>query len=92
MNIRQLNHEEYDKAVALSLDVFTKCRTTDFDTNELETFKKFIHNKKLMNELTVCGAFDNNELIGIIGTKLNGAHISLFFINPDHHRLSREPS
>ena len=22
MNIRQLNHEEYDKAVALSLDVF----------------------------------------------------------------------
>ena len=75
MNIRQLNHEEYDKAVALSLDVFTKCGTTDFDTNGLETFKKFIHNKKLMNELTVCGAFDNNELIGIIGTKLNGAHI-----------------
>lgn len=49
MNIRQLNHEEYDKAVALSLDVFTKCGTTDFDTNGLETFKKFIHNKKLMN-------------------------------------------
>lgn len=30
MNIRQLNHEEYDKAVALSLDVFTKCGTTAF--------------------------------------------------------------
>lgn len=38
-----------------------------------------------MNELTIFGAFDNNELIGIIGIKRNGTHISLFFINPSYH-------
>lgn len=86
MNIRQLNNGEYDKAVTLSLDVFTKCGTADFDADGLETFKKFITNRKLMSELTIFGAFDNNELIGIVGTKHNGAHISLFFISPDYHR------
>lgn len=86
MNIRELVNEEYNKAILLSLAVFTKCGTTDFNTNGLETFKKFIYNTELMNELTIFGAFDSNELIGIIGTKLNGTHISLFFINPDYHR------
>lgn len=86
MNIRQLNNKEYDQAVTLSLGVFTQCGTTDFDANGLETFKKFIQNKSLMNELSIFGAFDNHELIGIIGTKHNGAHISLFFIKPDYHR------
>lgn len=42
MGIRQLNNQEYDKATILSLDVFTKGGTRDFDG--LETFKKFIHN------------------------------------------------
>ena len=86
MNIRKLNNEEYNKAILLSLVVFTKCETTDFNTNGLETFKKFIYNKQLMNELTIWGAFDDKQLICIIGTKLNGTHISLFFINPDYHR------
>lgn len=86
MNIRKLDNEEYNKAKLLSLAVFTKCGTTDFNANGLETFKKFIYNKELMDQLTIWGAFDNNELIGIIGTKLNGTHISLFFINPDYHR------
>ena len=86
MNIKKLNNEEYNKAIQLSLAVFTKCGTTDFNANGLKTFKKFVYNKELINELTIWGAFDNNELVGIIGTKLNGTHISLFFINPDYHR------
>lgn len=86
MNIRQLKNEEYDKAITLSFDVFAKCGTADFDTQGLETFKKFIYNNKLMKELTIFGAFDNNELIGIVGTKHNGTHISLFFINPSYQR------
>ena len=39
-----------------------------------------------MNELTIFGAFDDSELIGIIGTKNKGQHISLFFIHPKYHR------
>lgn len=86
IHIRQLNNSEYDNAIALSLSVFTECGTADFDVKGLETFKSFIHNKKLMNELTIFGAFENNTLIGIIGTKTRGTHISLFFIHPNFHR------
>lgn len=80
MNIRRLNLPEYDKAVALSLEVFTECGTVDFDASGLETFRRFIGNKALMEELTIFGAFDHERLIGVIGTKNGGAHISLFFI------------
>lgn len=86
MNIRQLNNREYNEAVELSLKVFMECGTTDFDDSGLNTFKDFIYNKSLMNELTIFGAFDDSELIGIIGTKNKGQHISLFFINPKYHR------
>lgn len=86
MNIRQLNNREYNEAVELSLKVFMECGTTDFDDSGLNTFKNFIYNKSLMNELTIFGAFDDSELIGIIGTKNKGQHISLFFINPKYHR------
>lgn len=86
MNIRQLNNTEYDKAITLALDVFIECGSADFDTNGLQTFKSFIYNEELMNELTMFGAFDNDALVGIIGTKNNGSHISLFFIHPTFHR------
>lgn len=86
MNIRQLNNREYNEAVELSLKVFMECGTTDFDDSGLNTFKDFIYNKSLMNELTIFGAFDDSELIGIIGTKNKGQHISLFFVNPQYHR------
>lgn len=86
MNIRQLNKQEYNEAIELSLKLFMECGTADFDNNGLNTFKSFIYNNSLMNELAIFGAFDGNALIGIMGTKKQGQHISLFFINPKYHR------
>ena len=43
-------------------------------------------NDKLMNELCIYGAFEENKLIGIMGTKNEGKHISLFFIKKEFHR------
>ena len=86
MNIRQLNNSEYEKAVSLALDVFVECGSVDFDVNGLQTFKNFVYDDELMIELCIFGAFDNETLIGIIGTKDGGSHISLFFISPKFHR------
>lgn len=65
MEIRQLPANEYDKALDLSLDVFIECGRKDFDEEGLETFKNFIYNKQLVNELTFYGAFDGESLIGV---------------------------
>lgn len=35
MNIRQLNNSEYEKAIALALEVFIECGSADFDINGL---------------------------------------------------------
>ena len=72
MEIRQLPANEYDKALDLSLDVFIECGRKDFDEEGLETFKNFIYNKQLVNELTFYGAFDGESLIGVIATKNEG--------------------
>ena len=61
MEIRQLPANEYDKALDLSLDVFIECGRKDFDEEGLETFKNFIYNKQLVNELTFYGAFDKKR-------------------------------
>ena len=39
-----------------------------------------------MNELVIYGAFDTEYLVGIMGTKNEGKHLSLFFIRNDYHR------
>lgn len=85
-HIRPLTSPEYPQAIALSLDVFTKCGKADFDDEGLETFKSFIYNEQLMNELTLYGAFEEKELIGVLGTKNKGKHISLFFIKSDKQK------
>ena len=80
--IKQLDRSEYNSAIALSLRVFI-----DYDSvNGLETFKSFIYNEELMNELTIYGVFENKLLIGVIGTKNDSTHISIFFIDPKFQR------
>ena len=84
--IRKLRKEEFTQAAELSLEVFSQCGAEDFNTEGLETFKSFVYSNELMNELTIYGAFDKETLIGALGTKREGTHISLFFIRPEYHR------
>ncbi|WP_455673618.1 GNAT family N-acetyltransferase [Phocaeicola sp.] len=84
--IRLLDKKELKQAITLSLEVFIQTGKADFNAEGLETFKSFINNKDLMNELCIYGAFDNDILIGLIGTKNEGKHISLFFIRQEYHR------
>ena len=57
MQIRQLQVNEYDRALTLSLDVFIQCGKNDFDEEGLETFKSFIYNKDLVNFLILHHAY-----------------------------------
>ena len=79
--IRKLDKAEFQQATTLALEVYLQCGQDDFEDEGLESFKSFIFNDKLMNELCIYGAFEENKLIGIMGTKNEGKHISLFFIN-----------
>lgn len=84
--IRKLEQREYDEAVRLSLDVFMECGKADFDEEGLEVFKSFVFDPRRIAELVMYGAFEEGRLIGVIGTKNEGKHISLFFIDKAYHR------
>lgn len=86
MTIRKLNKSEYTAVAELALSVFTQCGKADFNADGLETFRRFIYNEQLMHELTISGAFEQGLLVGIMGTKDGGKHISVFFIAPEFHR------
>lgn len=78
--IRKLDKTEYALATSLALEVYIQCGVEDFDEEGLNSFKSFISNEQLMNELVIYGAFEDKNLVGIMGTKHEGKHLSLFFI------------
>lgn len=86
MKLRELYISEHKEAIELSLYVFMECGTADFNADGLEAFKNFIYNPDLIDELTIIGAFEAENLVGIVGTKNQGEHISMFFIDPKFHR------
>ena len=63
--IRKLDKAEFQQATTLALEVYLQCGQDDFEDEGLESFKSFIFNDKLMNELCIYGAFEENKLIGI---------------------------
>lgn len=86
MQLRKLHITEYSQAAGLSLKVYLESGSRDFNAEGLETFKSFVNSNELINELTIYGAFEQNKLIGILGTKNKGTHLSLFFILPEYQR------
>lgn len=84
--IRRLKQEEYSRAIQLSLSVYMNCGKADFDEEGLNTFKQFIYDEKRLNDVIIYGAFEDNELVGIMALRDEYTHISLFFIKPDYHR------
>ena len=64
--IRKLDKAEFQQATTLALEVYLQCGQDDFEDEGLESFKSFIFNDKLMNELCIYGAFEENKLIGIM--------------------------
>ena len=71
--IRKLDKTEYALATSLALEVYIQCGAEDFDEEGLNSFKSFISNEQLMNELVIYGAFEDKNLVGIMGTKNEGS-------------------
>ena len=51
--IRKLDKAEFQQATTLALEVYLQCGQDDFEDEGLESFKSFIFNDKLMNELCI---------------------------------------
>lgn len=87
MQIRTINPDERQRALELVLEVFMKYEVPDYSAEGAETFKaSVIDNEDYLSQLVIYGAFDGEELLGVIATRNGGNHIALFFVDGAYQR------
>jgi len=86
MEIRECTPKERPRALALALDVFMQYVAPDYSCEGVETFRAFVGGTEAMESLTIYGAFEGETLAGMIATRNNGGHITLFFVDSRYHR------
>lgn len=86
MEIRQLNQFEIDEAVRLIWETFLQFDAPDYSDEGVQSFKDFIENQAILKTLEFFGAYEKNELKGVIATNENRKHICCFFVKAGYHR------
>lgn len=81
MIIRKLNSNEVSNALELVWKVFMEYEAPDYSQDGITEFKKSINDPKYLAMLQIYGAFDEQQLVGVIATRNNGSHIALFFVD-----------
>lgn len=85
MIIKKIDNEEMAPALKLVWKVFLEFEAPDYTEEGIKEFKTTIENKQWIEERDFYGAFDNNNIVGVIATH-NYNHISLFFVDGKYHR------
>ena len=86
MEIRQLNQFEIDEAVRLIWETFLQFEASDYSDEGVQSFKDFIENQEILKTLELFGAYEKNELKGVIATNEKRKHICCFFVKAEYHR------
>ncbi|MBQ7595828.1 MAG: GNAT family N-acetyltransferase [Clostridia bacterium] len=85
-HIRKLKADEIETALALVWKVFLEFEAPDYSESGVDEFYKSIHDKNYLAQLRLYGAFVADELIGVIASRSEGAHIALFFVDEKYQK------
>ena len=86
MEIRKIKYAQIDSAVDLIWKTFLQFEAPDYSEEGVQSFRDFIRNKEIIQSLEFFGAYENEELRGVIATKENRKHICCFFVKAQYHR------
>lgn len=86
MTYRRLEPCELPEALELVWKVFLAFEAPDYSEEGVAEFEKSIHDPKYLEMLRCYGAFDNEDIVGIIATRSNGSHIALFFVDEQYQK------
>ena len=96
MNItyRKITKSELPQVVELVLRVFDEFEAPEYPSEGVQTFHNIMADEPFLNQICIYGAFDesaesagtSSKLAGIIATRNNGNHITLFFVDKNYHR------
>ncbi|MBQ9853963.1 MAG: GNAT family N-acetyltransferase [Bacilli bacterium] len=85
MEIRNIKDSELKDALNLVWDVFLKFEAPDYTEEGINEFKNSINNPDFIGKMELFGAYEKDELIGVIATR-EKHHLSLLFVREDYHR------
>ena len=85
MQIRKINFDKLDRALELTWKTFLEYEAPDYSQEGIEEFKKSIYDKEWLLAREFYGAYEDNNLLGLIATK-DKSHIALFFVDGRYHR------
>ncbi|MEL7654816.1 MAG: GNAT family N-acetyltransferase [Bacillota bacterium] len=86
MEIMEISKVEMPEAMGLVWEVFREFEAPDYAADGIRTFKEFIDCQAYHTTIKMFGAFENGTLLGVIATRNEGSHITLFFVRKEHHR------
>lgn len=86
MEIKKIVNEQTTNAIALIWETFLQFEAPDYSDEGVQSFRKFIEDKAILKSLEFLGAYENEELKGIIATNDNRKHICCFFVKAQYHR------
>lgn len=85
VTVKELDAEETESATELCREVFMEYEAPDYTEYGVEEFCRSIRNRGFISQLRYFGAFDGEEMRGVIAVR-GGSHIALFFVKGEYHR------
>jgi len=86
LNIRKLKENDLEEAIDLIWKGFLEFESKDYSKEGINTFRNFLDNKDAIKKLAMYGAFKDDILVGVIGTRKNNNHIAVFFVDSKHQK------
>ena len=85
MKIKKIDFDNLDKALELIWNTFLEYEAPDYSNEGIEEFRKSIYEEEWLKAREFYGAYEDDNLLGLIATK-DKSHIALFFVDGKYHR------
>ena len=80
MEVKKIDDTQITNAIDLIWQTFLQFEAPDYSEEGVKSFQDFIENKEIIKTLEFWGAYDEEELKGVIATNENRKHICCFFV------------
>lgn len=86
MQIKRIADDQIFSAIDLIWTTFMQFEAPDYSEEGIQSFRDFIEKKEIANTLEFWGAYDDDELKGVIATREERKHICCFFVKAQYQR------
>ncbi|WP_027400508.1 GNAT family N-acetyltransferase [Anaerovorax odorimutans] len=86
MIIKNIEKDKVCDALLLIEKTFMEYEASEYSKEGISTFKEFLYDENSIKDLEFFGAYIESKLVGVIATRNNGSHITLFFVDGKYHK------